>query len=202
MHCCHPPSPFPPWFLNAFLVIYIQKFIATHSKKCKGSSYFNPTHFNQQTWLQPSPTRALFSLSSVCPRLALASCGLRALGKSVENRTHPVSSRATLAQDSRQMHSARKYSRHKTMVDNFYKDWLAVSIMYSDGIFRYFQISGSEWLLLQSNPYFLFVTWLLRLLLCLWLPNVSVTHLSGIWFGQSIHFRFPPVSVNPQIWYP
>ncbi len=46
--------------------------------------------------------------------LALASRGLRALGKSVESRTQPVSSRATLARDSRQMHLARVYSRHYT----------------------------------------------------------------------------------------
>ncbi len=38
---------------------------------------------------------------------------LRALGKSVDSRTRPVSSQAILVQDSRQMHSARVYSRHK-----------------------------------------------------------------------------------------
>ncbi len=47
-------------------------------------------------------------------RLAVASCHtpkLRALGKGVESRTCPVSSRATLARDYRQMHSVRVYSR-------------------------------------------------------------------------------------------
>ncbi len=48
-------------------------------------------------------------------RLAVALCRapkLRALGKSVDHRTCPVSSRATLARDSRQVHSARAYSWH------------------------------------------------------------------------------------------
>ncbi len=67
---------------------------------------------NQQTWVQPSWTCALFLLSSVHLRLALAFCAFRALGKSVESRIHPVSSWATLARDSCQMHSARVYSRH------------------------------------------------------------------------------------------
>ncbi len=52
--------------------------------------------------------------------LAVASCRvlkLRALGKSVESCTRPVSSQATLARDSRQMHLARVYSRHKSFLE-------------------------------------------------------------------------------------
>ncbi len=55
----------------------------------------------------------LLSLSSVRPRLALASRGLTALSKSVESRTRPVSSQAILVRDSRQMQEARVYSWHK-----------------------------------------------------------------------------------------
>ncbi len=121
MHCCHPPSPFSPWFLNFFLVIYVYpKNYSNSQHKVQGTSYFNPIHFNQQTWLKHLPTRALFSLSSVHPRCALASRGLIALGKSVESRTRPVSSRATLARDTHQMHSGRVCSWHNNFAKKYF----------------------------------------------------------------------------------
>ncbi len=46
--------------------------------------------------LKITNARALFSLSYVRPRLALAPRGLRAHGKSVESRTRTVLSRVTL----------------------------------------------------------------------------------------------------------
>ncbi len=53
---------------------------------------------------------ALFSLSHVRPRLSLTPHGLKAHGKSVESRTCTVSSRVTLARESRWTHSARVYT--------------------------------------------------------------------------------------------
>ncbi len=58
-------------------------------------------------------TRVLFSHSYLHPCLALAPCGLRAHGKSVESRTRTVSFHVTLAQESRRTHSAREYSRQR-----------------------------------------------------------------------------------------
>ncbi len=57
--------------------------------------------------------RALFSFLYLRPHPAFAPCGLRVRGKSVESRTRTVSSHATLAGESRWLHSARVYSWHK-----------------------------------------------------------------------------------------
>ncbi len=62
------------------------------------------------------PTCSLFSLSSVRPCLTLVSRGLRALSKSVGSPLAQSRPRATLARDSGQLHSAREYNRHYTVL--------------------------------------------------------------------------------------
>ncbi len=131
---CHTPksNTLPDTYASLFSIVffsiriprYFQEFGKRHPqaliqsgrcvifKKKKSKISITPMNYDYKKKSTFTNAGALFSLSYVSPRLALAPRGLRAHDKSVESHTHTVSSRVTLARESCQMHSVRVYSRH------------------------------------------------------------------------------------------
>ncbi len=109
-----------PWthhvfiFNSFFFSPHSQIFSGVQKEASAGVNTFEEVRNFREKKSKFANTHALFSLSCVHPRLSLIPRGLRAHRKSVESRTRTVSSRVTLARESRRIHSTRVYSRHKT----------------------------------------------------------------------------------------
>ncbi len=94
--------------------------------------------------------------------LAVASCNvlkLKALGKSVESRTCPISSLTTLARDERQMHSARVYSRHYILIEKLTNNFLQIFQHFLENFFKFLYILFKISVVLMKNLPLLSTNW-------------------------------------------